>query len=121
MKTNRMIINSADKFLEHKDEEYLFDTIEENGVFNIDDMLINPQFFDACKRFNISYLIMRFSENTIEVKNDDIFTGINLLLLRQIIEDTNAIGMMHSAISQLEKLASCLEEKYDIIVQYQEM
>ena len=121
MKTNRMIINSADKFLEHKDEEHLFDTIEENGVFNIDDMLINPQFFDACKRFNISYLIMRFSENTIEVKNDDIFTGINLLLLRQIIEDTKAIGMLHSAISQLEKLASCLEEKYDIIVQYQEM
>lgn len=121
MKTNRVIINSAEKFLEHKDEEHLFDTIEENGVFNIDDMLINPQFFDACKRFNISYLIMRFSENTIEVKNDDIFAGVNLLLLRQIIEDTNAIGMLHSAISQLEKLASCLEENYDIIVQYQEI
>lgn len=119
---NRIIINSAEKFLEHKKEvEPLFDGIEENGVLNIDDMHINRPFFDACKRFNISYLTMRFSENTIEVKNDDIFTGINLLLLRQIIEDTNAIGMLHSAISQLEKLASCLEEKYGIIVQYQEM
>lgn len=121
MKTNRVIINSVDKFLEHKDEEHLFDTIEENGVFNIDDMLINPQFFDACKRFNISYLIMRFSENTIEVKNDDIFTGINLLLLRQALEDTKSMGIVRSVMSQLDKLASCLEEKYDIIVQYQEM
>lgn len=49
MKTNRVIINSADKFLEHKDEEHLFDTIEENGVFNIDDMLINPSSLTLAK------------------------------------------------------------------------
>ena len=64
---------------------------------------------------------MRFSENTIEVKNDDIFTGVNLLLLRQCLEDTKSMGMVRSTISQLEKLASCLEENYDIIVQYQEI
>lgn len=122
MKTNRVIINSAEKFLEHKKEvEPLFDSIEENGVFNIDDAYINRPFFDACKRYNISYLIMRFSENTIEVKNDDIFAGVNLLLLRQCLEDTKSMGMARSTISQLEKLASCLEENYDVIVQYQEI
>ena len=45
MKTNRVIIKSAEKFAQHRDEEPAFANILVNGVLNIDDVLINSRFF----------------------------------------------------------------------------
>ena len=120
MKTNRVIIKSAEKFAQHRDEEPAFANILVNGVLNIDDVLINSRFFDACKRFNISCLIVRFSENMILCGNKDNTVGIDLLALRQSIADSDDIGM-YKATQQLERVVHCCEEDYDVIIQYGEI